>query len=268
MFLYTRPSDNLLLGATLSVNTGTEDVAYPKANIHDLSAERPAKLTSTTGSWVADLGSAKRVDLTAIIHANLAAGLDVKIQGNATNTWGAPTVSQAFTIPARYADSFPVNVWLDLKTLIPNDGTRTQRYWRLLVNTANSAPIAVGEWRLENTRRDLGVRNISWGSTRSWRRPAVLHETELLVRRSYDLGTMVRTVEVETVATDVTLAEIDTWFRGALGIVKPFVIVPHSDENDAWMVGFTNPERPYVRRTRNVNTVTLEFQEFSRGLYP
>lgn len=52
------------------------------------------------------------------------------------------------------------------------------------------------------------------------------------------------------------------------GAVKPFLIVPHSSENDAWFVTFIDQDLPYVRSRRNYNTGTLEFAELSRGLFP
>src|SRR3954465_12525835 len=113
-FIYGRPSESLLSGAlAVTVNTGGADSQYPAANLFDGHPEKPAKLTGTTGSWVAQFTAGQRVDLVALIHHNLAAGLDIKIQGNATNVWSAPTLSQAFTIPARLLDNFTVNVWLD-----------------------------------------------------------------------------------------------------------------------------------------------------------
>lgn len=265
-FLYTRPSDRLI--GTMAVNTGSEDAAYLAANLDDSHPEKPAKLSTTTGSWRTDLATAQRVDITAIIHPNFDAGLDVRIQANATDVWTTPTLNYQVTIPARHADLFPVNVWVNLKKIFPLDANRTFRYWRLLINTANSVAVAVGEWPLYQTRRDLGVRNIAWGSTRSFRRPSILHQTDLLVRHAYDYGTTLRAVQVETTATETTLSDIETWFRDSQGITKPFLIVPHEDETDAWMVTFLNPDQPYERNRRNANLITMAFQEQSRGLYP
>lgn len=267
-FLYARPSDNVLSGATISVNTGTEDPDYLATNINDLHPEKPAKLTTTSGSWVADLGSAKQVDLAAIIHHNLDAAIAVTLQGHTANSWGAPTLSTAFTIPARLNDQYTVNIWLDLTVLFPSAVNRTFRYWRLNVTGVNSAALFVGEWRLEGTRRTFGTRDIKRGSTRMWRRPAILHETELFVRRAYDLGVTIRTVTVDVELTDPVLADLETWYRDAQGIIKPFLIVPNSSETDAWLVGFTNQERPYRRLAPGYHTATIEFQELSRGLYP
>lgn len=266
--VYTRTSDNQARAATITVNTGTEDTAYPSANLADHQPEKPARLSTTTGSWVFDMGSATRLDFAAIIHHNLTPGLEVRLQGNASNVWTSPTLNQAFTIPAVYADFFPPNPWLNLKTLVPIAANRTFQFWRLVIVGSNALPISIGEVVLASTLRDLGIRNISWGSERMWRRPAVLHETDLLVRHTYDFGTTVRAVTVETQATDVTLREIETWYRDAQGIAKPFMIVPLSSENDAWMVSFVEPQQQYQREYLNVNTATMIFQELSRGLYP
>ena len=140
--------------------------------------------------------------------------------------------------------------------------------WRLIVVGTNALPISIGEVVLASTLRDLGIRNIKWGSERMWRRPAVLHETDLLVRHTYDFGTTVRAVTVEVQATDVILRDIETWYRDAQGVAKPFMIVPLTSENDAWMVSFVEPQQQYARSFLNVNTTTMIFQELSRGLYP
>lgn len=268
-FLYARPSDNLLQAATVTVQSGTEDPGYPPENLVDLQPEKPAKLTTTTGAWLMDLGSAYPPEMAAIIHHNLDVGANVRLQANSSDSWGSPPVNLAFTIPARHLDNFPINAWLDIKTLIPLSANRNYRYWRLVVVSVNSAAISVGEFCLSLTKRDLGVRNIRPGSTRTWRRPAIQHETELLVRRSYDLGTTIRSLRADVEPTEAIVADIETWYRSALGGTTPFLIVPHSAENDAWLVNFTNTDLPYVRsNTRAYNTATLEFQEVSRGLYP
>lgn len=266
-FLYSRPAD-YVLGSNATITASAEDAAYPATNINDLHPERPAKLTTTTGTWVADLGSAMEVDLCAIIQHNFDAGLAVTLQGNTANSWGSPALSTAFTIPARYADHFTVNVWLDLTVLFPTVGSRTYRYWRLNVTGTNSANLAVGQWLMTGTRRTFGVRDIKNGSVRTWKRPAILHESEFFVRRSYDLGVTLRSVQVDLEATNAILSDLEAWYRDANGITKPFLIVPTSDDTDAWMVAFANQERPYTRAYSNYNTATVEFQELSRGLYP
>jgi hypothetical protein len=266
-FLYTRPSESLLPSATLTVNTGAADAGYPPANLVDGHPELPAKFTGTSGSWVADLGSAKRVDLAAVLHHNFMQALNVRLQGNAANTWGAPTLDQAFTIPARLADNFTVNVWLDLKTLFPVDANRTFQFWRLAIVGVNTAAVSVGEWLMYSTRRDFGERNIRKGSDRKLKRPSKVKRTDVNVRHVYDLGTTFRTCRVDIQPDDAYLAEFDTLFRDALGAFRPFLIVPHSSELDAWFVSI-GEEFSWKREHLGYYPATVEFIEESRGLYP
>lgn len=267
-FWFTLPSDNLAKNAAIAVNTGAEDPAYVATNLIDDRADVPAKLSNTSGSWVIDLGAAKRVDFVPLINHNFDAALNVRLQGNAANAWGAPTLDQPFTIPANYADSFKANVWLNLATLLPVAGDRTFRYWRLVVVGVNSANVAIGEWPLYGVVRNFGVANIQRGSTRRIRRPAILQRTPGGIRHVYDIGVTTRSVSVEVLNDLTTMRLIDQWFRDAAGIAKPFTIVPNYTEDDAWFVAFTTQEQAYTRIVSpEHNSATLEFEELSRGLY-
>ena len=101
---------------------------------------------------------------------------------------------------------------------------------------------------------------------RGWKRPALVHETDYLVRRSFPMQTVLRDVEVSMEATDQTRTDVDLWRRSALGQSRPFLIVPHQDEVDAWFVTFDNAEQSYQRTFQNVNAIQLTMRELSRGL--
>lgn len=262
-FLYTRPTERL--GGTLAVNSGTPDTAYLPANLDDGQPYLPAKLGSTTGSWTRDLTNPTRVDFCAVLHHNLAAGVDLRLQGHTADAWGAPDVDLPFTVPAAHADGFTKNLWLDLTALLPVAANRTKRWWRLLINSANTANVAVGEWAMYSAVRNFGVRNVAWGSRRRFYRPSIVHETEFMLRRGYDLGTTIRGCEVDLEATDAVRNDVDQLFRTA-GETKPFVIVPNRDEDEAWFVTLMENELEYERARRNHNPLTLEFRELSRGL--
>lgn len=267
-FIYTRPSEELVATGSISVNTGTEDGAYPKENIADGHPEKPAGLTTNSGSWVVDLNTAQEVQIVGVFNHNFDAGLAVTLQGHATNTWGAPSFSQAFTVPARYLDLFTQNLWLDVKTLVPVAGNRTFRFWRLNISGVNTAPVKVGDWAMYSVQRNFGVRNIKKGSTRRLRRPNIVHETELLVRRTYDMGTTIREVKADLEPTDAILDDINALVRDAQGQSKAFMIVPYATtDTDPWLVTFLSPDIEWQRAHWNFNPITLEFGELSRGLY-
>lgn len=266
---YARPSDNVAADATVSVQTGTADSEYPAANLVDLQPEKPAKLVETSGAWLFDFGGDQKLDAVALIHTNLDEGLEVRLQGNATDSWGAPTLNQTFTIPARFADLFPRNPWLHLADLFPTAGDRTFRFWRVVVVGTNTDPVWVGEVIMAETIRDLDVRDIKWDSQRIWNRPSVTHQTDLLVRHTYDYGTTVREFQCDIDPTDAVLAEVEDWFRDARGPSHPFLVLPRSeDENDAWFVTFLGSSQVTRRVTFDYTLSTLNFIEASRGLYP
>lgn len=263
-FLYTRPTERR--GGVLAVNTGIEDTAYVAANLDDGLPFKPAKLTGTTGSWTRDLGSSLQVDFVAVVHHNLAAGVDLRLQGHPTSAWGAPDIDLAFTIPAAHADGFTKNVFIDVSAFIPLAANRTKRWWRLLVNSANTVPVAVGEWCVYSAVRNFGIRNISWGSNRTLLKPSIVHETEFAFRRGYNLGTSIRGCEVELEATDVSRDDVDALFRSAGGEVSPFIIVPHREQDEPWFVTLIGDTFTYAREHRNYNPISLAFRELSRGL--
>lgn len=260
--LYTRPSENVTVNATITASAA--DASYPAANLGDLDPSKPAKLTTTSGNWVFDYGSAQRVDVFALIHHNLTAGLDVKLQGNATNSWGAPTLSTAITIPTYHEDGFPVNPWLDV-TGVSGYSTSGFRFWRLLINAASGANVAIGEVVMATTKRQLET-NISRGAEDRDEHPTIEHRTLHGVSRIYDLGTKIRRLTCKVTAKDTGFASLQSLARGASVRVKPFLIVRDTSVNDAWFVrlGDTSFSQtlPYVGR----HEVPLVFEELSRGL--
>lgn len=265
-FLYTRPSDILSRTATVAVNTGTGDAEYPPAYLVDGMPELPGKLTTTTGSWTFQMaGGAQRIDIAALIHANITAGLEVRIQGHTSNAWGAPTLNRTFTIPAFFADNFPGNPYVNLAVTDPVAANRTFEWWRVIVVGTNSAAISIGEVCLAQSR-NLGVRNISWGGTRGLKRPSTINSTDFGVRYIDDFGTTIRRMEVETEATNTTRDDIENWMRSVQG--RTFLIVPDTEVNESVLCHFEDLEIEHKRVTKNVNAFKFGLVEASRGLYP
>lgn len=161
-FLYTRPNERLL--GDLRLESGTVAPGYPITNLDDGHPDKPVKLTTPTGAFVRDLGLAVQCDVVALIHTNLRANLEVRIQGNDTDDWTAPAVNEWITIPPPRVDKFGHNAWIDLAELVPHPPYRTMQFWRLAVIGTNDAPVAIGEWVMYSNLRNLGIRNIKWGS--------------------------------------------------------------------------------------------------------
>lgn len=260
--IYQLYTDNVA-GAVTPVAT-TEDTAYPATNLVDLNPAKPAKLTGTTGNWVWDFGSARRVDLVALIHHNLTAGLEVRIQANATDSWGAPTFNQQITIPTYREDGYPVNPWLDLTTLSAYSASGF-RFWRLVVVGTNGAVIAIGEVWMGSSIRRLSP-NIDWGASFSEERKLVEHRTDYGVSSIYDLGVTVRRLKGNLDTTDAQRELVRAWWRSTRGRVRAHLLIPNGDVNDAWLVRFGATQQDVTEANIDRNTFPLDFEEVGRGL--
>jgi hypothetical protein len=226
------PADNLAT-PDLSATPSTEDSAYPIENLLNGNPAKPFKFDATSGDIVFDFGAPTQLDIFAIVMHNLDAGLNVRIQGNATNAWGGPTLDQAVVIPAYDKDGFPVNPWVDLTGI----GSRTFQYWRLHI-PVNSVKPALGHIHLGATKRSL-VHNISWGFQEGVERTIVEHKTDYYVSTVYDLGVKVKTLQGEVETTDAGLTVIRDWWNACRGRALPTLIVADPSVNEALLVRWT-----------------------------
>ena len=87
--------DNLVEDSTITFST--ETYLYEAANIVDINTLKTWRSTSTTASVVFELSSADELDTVGIKNHNFTSGATIKIQANATDSWGAPTFSQTLT---------------------------------------------------------------------------------------------------------------------------------------------------------------------------
>jgi hypothetical protein len=258
--IYCRPDDQLLDEETVITSSGAESTGYTTANLYDNNPARAFKLNAASGNVVFDFGGAVNVDIFSIIHHNLDAGLDVKIQGNATDSWGTPSLSQSITIPAYEKDGFPVNPFIDLSAL-----SNSFRYWRLLVNGTNSANVQLGQLIFGATKREL-VHNIGWGYQESVERKIIEHVTDYGVSTIYDLGAKIKAWSPTIKTTDAGMTAIEEWWDACHGRALPSLIVLDPDVNDARFVRWSEPARTIQRDFNNDNTIQFGWREVSRGL--
>lgn len=247
---------------TATFSSSTSDATYPAANARDLIPSKPGKLTATTGTYAYDFGSARRADVAAIIHHNLTAGLDVRVQASTVSNFSSLAIDANITIPAYGADSYPTNPWLDI-TAVPGYSASGFRYWRLNVVGTNGANVAIGDFLLATHKRTL-ARGPLWGSERGHERvvtEAVTYSGEVL---RIDRGVTLRTIRVALLVTDTELDTVMGWWGSSRGSARPVLCVPNTEKNDCLLALFT-PQQPYVRRLRNANELTLQLRELSRG---
>lgn len=259
--VYCLPSDNFASGVTPTVDTGTADSDYPVTNVVDGVPSTPVRFTGTSGSIVFDLGSACQVDLVAVIAHNLNG--TVTIQGHSSNSWGAPSVSVTVPTVTQDPDGYWPNRWVDLSVAVPTAGSRTLRYWRLVV-AGNTANLSIGEVWLA-TRRQLTM-NYSWGYREVNAAPSVVHRTDAGVEFRYSYGTRQRRLDAELEATDAVVDAMRTLWVAARGRARSFLIVPLGDTGEVWQVRCTDDQVPVTRIFDDHASVPVLFDEVSRGL--
>jgi len=262
--IYQRASDQVADSATITVQTGTENTTYPSAGLVDSNPAKPAKLVETSGAWLFSFAAAQRVDLIAIPHHNLTAGLQVRIQGNAADAWGAPTLNALITIPAWRADGWPIGPWLDL-TQDANYAVGGFQYWRLVIVGANAAPVAIGQVWLGETLRRLSP-NVDWGVQEAEEHKVIEHETDFGVVMLYDLALLRRTFSGDLDATDAARELVRSWWRSTNGRARPFILITDGTVNEALFVRWATSRLETDLEFLDRNTMKLAFQEVSRGL--
>jgi len=258
---YNHPADNLAALATLSLAGFTAQAAYPLANLVDLNPANPFKANEQTGRVIIDHGTAKAIALVALIHHNLDAALSVKFQANATDSWGAPSFSQAFTIGAKDTDGYRPNTYLDLSGAPP-----TFRYHSLFVEGTNTLDVILGELWLGSTIRTI-VHNYSWGFRRADVRPGRKQwTTPSGVDWTYPSQGRRRGLTGSVDTSDAGVAALSAWSQAAGGLDQPVLIIPGApDITDALLAKWT-VDFEYTGEFIGVNPMAVGWLELARGV--
>ena len=265
--LYQWPTDQVADSATITLTTGTADATYPIANLTDGNIAKPHKVAETSATWKLDFGAAQRVDLVALGPHNFDAGLQVKIQGNATDAWGSPTVDTTITIPADDADGRAVCPFKDL-TGVTGYSTTGFRYWRLAVTGVNSVALALGELWFGAEKRVMATvfgQHYQEPFDVEEIRSLVEHETTYGVATVYDLMQRRRVFRGELRVGALGVAAFRAWHHAMRGRVYPGLWMPDADVNDVWWVRAARDWR-VTRHLEDVQDIALVLDELSHGL--
>lgn len=230
--IFAHGNTNLAGTVTPTITAGAEDANFPRANLGDLNPALPFKFAGTTGRLVWDFGSAQAVQLVALFHHNLDAGLNVRWQANTILDFAPPALDVAFTIGAAAVDGYRPNPWLDL-----TGGTHSYRYWSLVIVDANAAPVVIGDIWFNAVKRSF-VHNYAWPYTLVDVRPSrKVLTTRGGVRFTYPGVGRRRRIDGR-VATSVAGAEaLRDWHRSTNGGDRPSLFIPDPDASvrDAWL---------------------------------
>ncbi len=228
---YFLPADLVSDTATPSVETGSAATGYEPAYLIDFSdanRQRPAKLTGTTGAWLLDFGSAQRVDGVALWHNFDEALGNVKIQMNAANSWGAPTMSATVVPPAKLGDGSTVKIFQDMRT-VSGYSASGFRYLRVALTTANSVNLGLKVLCFSGIRSL--TRQVKAGLRQPKRRPSISHDTDFESGAwTYDLQTGVRQFIGDVTVNATDRAAIQYWFDACGGRAGLAVLVPEPDD--------------------------------------
>ena len=119
---------NEIEGAVL-VASSTK-AGYSVDSLKDYHLSNAFAFDTYSGNVVIDLGLAKNIKDFAIMGSNISTGSSVTLEGNDTDSWGAP----AYSVPlVKYGDSF-----------ILQDIDETYRFWRISIADFSITNVAMG----------------------------------------------------------------------------------------------------------------------------
>jgi hypothetical protein len=262
---YALPADDLAPTA-IAVTASAEDPGYPADLLIDPNPAHPAKLTTTSGSWVLQFPVPIAPVAAVLVYPQLDASLAVSLEGNSSDSWGAPAYSEVIAMPGPHEDGASVSPILDIS------GTPSFAFWRLRISGTNSVPVAVGRLMLLAALRTFeDGTSVRWGVVEEEDYGIVEMATELGVETVYDLGNMRRELQGEMLLRQAGASQFLALRRATRGRVEPWLLVPFEGVNDAYLVRWS--ERASVRQLTvpdlgpgYVQLVQMRVKEVSRGL--
>lgn len=269
MAKYARPDHDLLQSAT-SITGSADDPDYPAAKIRSEDPADPAKLTTVTGNWVAQWSGAVAPVAAILAYQYIDAGLEVRIQGNASNSWGSPSYNQTITIPAKRRDG-PANQRWTRNAILLITGSPSYAFWRLVVVGTNSQVVVVGRWLLLSALPAVDC-FVDDGMEEGDDKGEIVQPTELGVETVVTVQGPRRSVAAMCISTDLSAGTAPVQaaddFRAldesAEGRVHPFVFVPFDAE--PWIVRFDSGNRQRTHRVGGYQVWPFSVREVSRGL--
>jgi len=262
--VYARRTDNVAAAVTPVVFSGTTmNALYPLTRAIDLDPATAAK-SSSTGDFriVWDFTAAQRVDAVWIPMWNALAGVVARFEGHTSNTWGAPTVSRNYTVPA-YGGDMPRGAFFDI-TAAAGYSTSGLRYWSLFV--PNTAIItAIGEVFISSQKRT--VKNLLVGVSRPRDRRVIRHPRQDGGLFQYDRGSDTFSIEGRVIVNGDDYSDYLALHEDARGSVYPFpvVIEPDATVPEGYLVQWVGGFRQTNRSAPNIEELSFSWQMVYRG---
>lgn len=173
-------------------------------------------------------------------------------------------MNQAQTIPQPLGNGLPRTLVTDLSILTASSVTRTSDNWHLVIANSVENVVLGGAIAIYSPKTFLLDRDFQFGYA-LWKQGSAIdaqNEYQTLFRQN--LGTMVRGVDLSTIATDDDADILEGQFDECNGHAKPGLLWFDPDIQDAFL-GHFQPR--FARRYlyADANQIDLSFTELSKG---
>ena len=241
--LYT----NVIKTALGALTASTEETDYDVINLRTDNYANVWRSTGDAAEWVkVDLNSAQTIKACALGNVNLTSAATVTLEGHATDSWGAPSFSEAIT--ATSLDGVRRNLYHKLSS------SQSYRWWRItFADAANQdTRIEIGEWSLGEHVEMTDSFDAAVAITHNFANTEHVTEQGQSYVYSRDRGAQLDLswTHVQTAARNELLA----LFRAVKGNAIPFFFVYDPD----------NPAEAYFVR---MTTAGIVEQKIDYGIY-
>jgi len=239
----------------------SENTNFPTENLYSKSQGKVFRSATNYASvnLVKDFGEALGIDFFAILNTNIPASATLKIQANATDSWGAPSVDQTVTITNIATDKSAFYYWAS---------TQTFQFWRIVIQDTTEALhdeyYQIGEWIL-GLATQLS-HNWGWGYTKKTIQNNVDQVTPYGKTWSYHRNKE-RVYNIGFV--NASLAAHDDMigvFNDAQGSNSPMAFVPDPASETEPFYMRTGPEFSVQHPFLNLFDFTIDLVEDPRGI--
>jgi hypothetical protein len=228
--VFSRPSDNLLSAATVTLAAGSALAGYPLSNLNVGAWAVPFKAAETTIDIRIDLGSAQALGWVILGNTNLTVA--ASLQGHTSDVWTSPDISTAFAIPTKSPRAIFTSPYVS--------NLAAKRYWRIVI-TSNATPVVIGELGMLGTRREAGIYTRP-GVELGAQGQSVEHVTPFGVEMAYELHVRRERVAGSLAVTPTERQAILDLLDATRYKARPFWMLPHAGHTDAWFVRYQADE--------------------------
>lgn len=241
-----------------------EDTNFLSSNLQNDNYTKPWRTTEilTAHDVVNDFGVATLIDTVWLGNVNLTSSATVLIQANATDSWGAPTLSETVVTTSLGGAIRNKNLYRELTT------PTTLRFWRIqITDTGNPDGFyEVGEWFL-GERVSLGTaQDLQTDLQIDIQRNNIIQQTEWLQKYAHERAERRRFTAEWIANTQAALDVFRTLESTIKGTSRPFVFVIDSSTTpvESFFVRMIG-EFTYTQRATNIWVIRLVLEEEGTG---